>query len=115
MRITDITGVAEITEKRGLKKARTRGFSPAAIPSRIPRGAEITIPRITLTKLFKREQRNLSVFSRAIKRFRTGRGPGRISSLPEIREAASQQTSRLTMPSRVHKNFPGGFKFYKSR
>jgi hypothetical protein len=80
MRITDITGVAEITVKKGLRNALARLSRPAAIPAAIPRGTATAIPPNTLRRLPPRAARKRGVFIRTKKLFSTGNGPGRIMS-----------------------------------
>jgi hypothetical protein len=49
--ITDITGVADIIEKRGERKAPALLSMPAAMPKARPAGTEIIIPVNTLKKV----------------------------------------------------------------
>jgi hypothetical protein len=51
IRMTDITGVADITEKAGFKNARMRLSNPAAIPAAIPSGTAMIIPPSTRRKV----------------------------------------------------------------
>jgi hypothetical protein len=103
MRITAMTGVAEITEKRGRKKAAARLSSPEEIPAKTPSGTDIRIPRTTRKKVFPNERRNLSVVTMAANLIKTGSGPGKSRMLPEYREINSQRARRVRTPKRPDK------------
>jgi hypothetical protein len=98
MRITDMTGVAAMTEKRGLNRECTRRFRPDPIPAAIPRGAAISTPRMTRIKVFPRETRKRRVGARRNNFFTTKRGPGRSRAPPTYRAAASQAPRNKTVP-----------------
>jgi hypothetical protein len=100
MRITAITGVAETTVKRGLKKAPTRLSSPPDMPTAIPRGTERAIPPVTRRKVLIRENKKRSFCKRVKNRRNTGRGPGKIRGLPKIREPPSQSKRRAAIPAK---------------
>ena len=99
--MTDITGVADMTEKRGLRNARKRRSKPAAMPAAIPSGTAIKIPPNTRIKLLPKAVMNRRVETRLMKLLNTGKGPGRIR--PELKnpEAISQRRMKNTMPAKV--------------
>jgi len=82
IRITDITGVAEITEKVGFKKACILLSSPAAMPAVTPNGTAIAIPPRTRSKLFPNAEKKRGVQIRFPKLLSTGKGPGKIRIEP---------------------------------
>jgi hypothetical protein len=99
IRITDITGVAEITVKSGFRKWRARLSKPAAIPAAIPKGTAMAIPPITRTKLSHRAITKRWVGTMATRRSNTGKGPGRIRPEPYILAANSHTRRRNNIPA----------------
>jgi hypothetical protein len=98
--ITDITGVAEISEKRGWKKAPALLSRPAAIPQPRPRGTEITIAAMTLRKVLPREEINLSSLKSLSNSRITGAGPGKIRPEAKTLEDNSQKKIRNIAPAK---------------
>jgi len=82
IRITDITGVADITEKVGFKKANIRLSKPAAMPAVTPNGTAIAIPPRTRRKLLPSAERKRWVKIKLQKLSSTGKGPGKIRVEP---------------------------------
>jgi hypothetical protein len=105
MSITDITGVAEIIEKRGLKKEAARLSRPEAIPQTRPRGTEISMPPITRRKLKPRLRKNSGLPKREINFFMTGRGPGKSKLLPNRKAPSCHRTSRTSIPANNQRPF----------
>jgi hypothetical protein len=104
IRITDITGVADITEKSGFKKSPALLSRAAASPQKSPRGRDMAIPPRTLKKVEKREERNLGLPAMPARERKTGSGPGNTRALPKSRETASQKIRIAAIPAKTQGN-----------
>jgi hypothetical protein len=68
------------------------------MPAAMPRGAEISTPRITRINVFPSESKKRRVRAREKNFFNTNRGPGRSKAPPTYRAAASQTARKRKTP-----------------